>query len=661
MQIKKSLLRLPRLVKKTIAALCDTLYCVFSVWFAFGLRLDQWGLLEGGQWWALIIAICLSLPLFVRFGLYRAILRHIGSAAFASMARVFIVYSALYFGVIAIIGIDGVPRSVGVIQPILLFIGVGAIRYFVRQWLGNVERDQILLKKNQGLVFIYGAGEAGRQLALSLHLEDKFVVKGFIDDDECLQGRTINGIEVYPSSNIQNLIRQLGITDIFLAISSVSDARRSEIISYLFGCGVRVKTLPRTLEVASSRFDPTNLHELDLNDLLGRKVVPPNLELLEKNVKNKVVLVTGAGGSIGSELCRQIINLSPNSLVLIDNNEYALYLISEELKNYLAKNDSSGFNLDHTKRSPLRLISRLASVRDEDLVSKIFIMYRPETVFHAAAYKHVPLVEQNPEEGIRNNVFGTYNCAKAAIEYGIQHFILISSDKAVRPTNVMGASKRIAELVLQAMASYANEGGYKTTFSMVRFGNVLGSSGSVAPLFLRQIQAGGPITLTHPEVTRYFMTISEAAQLVIQSSAMATGGDVFVLDMGEPVRIYELAKKMIYLSGLMVKDELNHQGDIEIQVTGLRSGEKLYEELLIGNNPRSTDHPKIMKAHEEFLPWDELELELEKLNLALQTCDLNLIRASLKRLVPGYKPIGEEGAPYPNLVDSFSLINDDAQ
>jgi FlaA1/EpsC-like NDP-sugar epimerase len=643
---KKSLLNLPRFIKRVIVMCLDALVCGFSVWLAFGLRIDEWGYFQVSQWWTLIAAIGFSFPLFVTFGLYRAIFRYMGSAALASMARVFIIYTCLFFAIFTIIGVEGVPRSIGVIQPILLFIGIGTSRYFIRVWLGGISAVQKSFHQETPLALIYGAGSAGRQLAAALSLHKEMLVKGFIDDDKYLQGNTINGVSVYGNTDIKNLVVRLEITDVLLAIPSANQIRRNEIIASLNGCGVRVRTLPGVLDMASGRVRISDLHDLDMNDLLGRKVVPPDVTLLEKNIRNKVVLVTGAGGSIGGELCRQIIKFSPKSLVLIDSSEHALYQIDEELKKaiILQVNGNGGeaasgnSHPGPTKAVPIKLIPRLASVRDDELILKIFTAYQPATVFHAAAYKHVPLVEQNPAEGIRNNVFGTLACAQVALETGVSHFILISTDKAVRPTNVMGASKRIAELVLQSIAEGVVKEGHTTQFSMVRFGNVLGSSGSVAPLFSAQIKAGGPITLTHTEVTRYFMTIPEAAQLVIQSSAMATGGDVFVLDMGQPVRIYDLAAKMVYLSGLMVKDELHPHGDIEIEVTGLRPGEKLYEELLIGDNPQSTDHPKIMKAHEEFLLWSELQIELEKLNVALEACDSQLIRSALKRLVPGYQP-----------------------
>ena len=645
---KQSLLNLPRSVKRGLVMLCDVLVCSFSVWLSFGLRLDQWGYFEGNQWSVLITAIGFSFPLFVFFGLYRAIFRYVGSAAISSMARVFTIYTCIFFLIFTLIGVDSVPRSIGVIQPILLFIGIGVSRYLIRYWLGGINNVQKSFHRSRPVALIYGAGSAGRQLATGLSTNKEMLVKGFIDDDFSLSKNTINGIPVYANNNLQELIHNLDITDVLLAIPSADQARRTEIITALNGCGVRVRTLPGLNDLASGRVRISDLHDLDMNDLLGRAVVPPQAELLAMNIRNKVVLVTGAGGSIGSELCRQIVKFSPKSLILIDSSEHSLYLIYEELKRIITglEDDRLGMLSDDQTQLPeaslpLELVPCLASVRDSELLRKIFRVHQPTTVFHAAAYKHVPLVEQNPAEGIRNNVFGTFTCAQVSLECGVPHFILVSTDKAVRPTNIMGASKRIAELVLQALADIANKEGHSTNFSMVRFGNVLGSSGSVAPLFSAQIAAGGPITLTHSEVTRYFMTIPEAAQLVIQASSMAAGGDVFVLDMGEPVRIYDLAVKMIYLSGLLVKDEKHPHGDIEIKVTGLRPGEKLYEELLIGDNPQPTPHPKIMKAHEEFLSWTELQQELEMLNVALDANDFQLIRGMLKKLVPGYKPNGD--------------------
>jgi FlaA1/EpsC-like NDP-sugar epimerase len=644
--LKKPLLNLPRSVKRGVVMSLDILFCGLSIWLAFGLRLDYWGFFDSKQWLAFIVALGISFPLFVVFGLYRAIFRYVGAAVFASMSRVFFIYSGIYFFVFTVIGLDDIPRSIGVIQPILLFIGIGVSRYLMRFWLGGVGYAKNHSDRVKPIALIYGAGSAGRQLAAALSINNEILVKGFIDDNKHLQFNTINGISVYPNLELQRIISRFGVTDVLLAIPSAKQVRRNEIIAALNGCGVRVRTLPGLLDMAAGRVKMSDLHDLDMNDLLGRPVVPPDIALLEKNICGKSVLVTGAGGSIGSELCRQIIKFSPKSLVLVDNSEHALYLIKQELiklmSNYVRDLDMGveGFmsSAINTKESPIKLIPRLVSVRDKDSMLKLFTEYRPSTVYHAAAYKHVPLVEQNPAEGIRNNVFGTLACAKIALETGVSNFILISTDKAVRPTNVMGASKRIAELVLQAMSEVAAKDGCHTKFSMVRFGNVLGSSGSVAPLFSSQIKAGGPITLTHPDVTRYFMTIPEAAQLVIQSGAMANGGDVFVLDMGKPVRIYDLAIKMVYLSGLIVKDELNPFGDIEIKVIGLRPGEKLYEELLIGDNPRPTDHPKIMMAHEDFLSWDHLEQELEKLIEAIKASDAESMHSIIKKLVIGYQP-----------------------
>lgn len=646
---KQSLLNLPRSIKRCLVIFVDLLICGFSIWLAFGLRLDQWGYFQSQQWIVFLAAIGFSFPLFASFGLYRAIFRYIGTAAFISIKRAFIIYTGLFSCVFTLYGIEGIPMSIGVIQPMLFFFGIGASRYFVRYWLGGINNVQKGFHRAQPIALIYGGGSAGRQLASGLISNHGMLVKGFIDDDPHLQGSTINGILVYPNTDIEDLIHHLDITDVLLAIPSASQERRNKIIASLNGCGVRVRSLPGLIDLVSGRVRVSDLHDLDMNDLLGRAVVPPEFSLLEKNILGRVVLVTGAGGSIGSELCRQIIKFSPKSLILIDSSEHSLYVVYEELKKTLiglederlaSDSDDHAFSSFNSEMS-IELLPCLASVRDCDTLLNIFKTHKPATVFHAAAYKHVPLVEQNPAEGIRNNVYGTLTCAQVSLECGVSNFILVSTDKAVRPTNVMGASKRIAELVLQAMAELAIKNNHATSFSMVRFGNVLGSSGSVAPLFSAQIAAGGPITLTHPEVTRYFMTIPEAAQLVIQASAMAEGGDVFVLDMGEPVRIYDLATKMVFLSGLLVKDEARPHGDIEIKITGLRPGEKLYEELLIGDDPQPTVHPKIMKAHEEFFSWGDLQKELEKLNLALESSNARLMREMLKKLVPGYHSNGE--------------------
>jgi len=447
---KQSLLSLPRSAKRGLVLFCDILICGFSIWLAFGLRLDRWGYFQDRQLVAFFFAIGFSLPLFVAFGLYKAVFRYIGSAAFLSITRVFLIYFVLFFCVFTLLSVDGVPRSIGVTQPILFFILIGASRYLVRYWLGGVSSAQKHSHRALPIALIYGAGSAGRQLAAGLSSHHEMLVKGFVEDDPHLWGNTINGVPVYPNDRLQDMFHKLGITDVLLAIPSVSQERRSEIISSLNGCGVRVRTLPGLIDLVSGRVTISDLHDLDMNDLLGRAVVPPEVGLLEKNIRNKVVLVTGAGGSIGSELCRQINRFSPKSLILIDSSEHALYLIYEELKRTLIELGdiqlgSDGNNLsDVSLPSLLNLVPRLASVRDADLLLKIFRDHRPNTVFHAAAYKHVPLVEQNPAEGIRNNVFGTFTCAQVSLECGVSNFVLVSTDKAVRPTNVMGASKRIA-------------------------------------------------------------------------------------------------------------------------------------------------------------------------------------------------------------------------
>jgi FlaA1/EpsC-like NDP-sugar epimerase len=639
--IKKFLLNLPRFIKQGLVLFLDIAICIISVWLSLVLRLEELSGIHGSQWLAVFFSAGISIPLFVQFGLYRAIFRHIGTYAIASIAKVFILYAVLYFSIFSLIGVSNVPRSLGIMQPILLFMGVCISRYLARQWLGEVEHESFMSFRDRLNVIIYGAGLSGRQLAAALSANKGMVIKGFIDDASHLHGKTINGLTVFSDHDLEGLIRRLQITDVLLALPSKSQMRRSEITNSLSNCGVRVRNLPNLSEIALGRIKINDLYDLDMNDLLGRKPVPPNIELLKKNILNKCVLVTGAGGSIGSELCRQLIKFAPKSLILIDSSEHSLYLIYEELKKLISVYGKSSNDISNNTSSKAHfnyfdLVPHLASVRDSDLMSKIFLSHKPDVVFHAAAYKHVPLVEKNIIEGLRNNVFGTLVCARASIEAGVSHFTLVSTDKAVRPTNIMGASKRIAELILQGLAELSSGKIHQTCFSIVRFGNVLGSSGSVAPLFAQQIKEGGPITLTHLDVTRYFMTIPEASQLVIQANAMAKGGEVFVLDMGEPVRIYDLAARMIYLSGMLIRDKQNPDGDIEIQVTGMRPGEKLFEELLIGDNPQPTQHLKIMKAHEEFFSWSHLERELEELDFAMQKADHGLIRITLKRLVPGY-------------------------
>jgi FlaA1/EpsC-like NDP-sugar epimerase len=616
------ILALPRVAKRIVAIVVDISLCVLSVWLAFYLRLGEFIALSGNERWALLVSVGLMLPIFVVSGLYRAIFRYGGWLALLSVARAIGIYGLLYAAIFTAIGIPEVPRTIGLIQPILLLLGVGSSRALARFWLGGHYQSQ-LRQAALPKVLIYGAGTAGRQLAAAMTNSHEMRVAGFLDDDDRLHGHVLNGLPIYNPTDLAELVASLHINNVLLALPSVGRKRRNDIIAQMFHAKVSVRTLPSVIELAQGKVGISDLRELDIDDLLGREAVIPNHILLTKNITDKVVLVTGAGGSIGSELCRQILKVGPAVLLLVEQSEFALYNIHQELLSKL--NESEG-----------KLVPLLASVRDEERMREIMGTWQPGTVYHAAAYKHVPLVEHNPAEGIRNNVFGTMTAAKAAIEHHVSDFVLISTDKAVRPTNIMGASKRLAEMVLQALAAHSGE----TKFTMVRFGNVLGSSGSVVPKFRQQIREGGPITLTHPDITRYFMTIPEASQLVIQAGAMAKGGDVFVLDMGEPVKIIDLARRMIELSGLTVKDEINPEGDIEIEITGLRPGEKLYEELLIGDSPKASQHPRIMKANEDFLSWASLEEKLRALEIALNVNDVSVMRLMLGQLVSGYTPSG---------------------
>lgn len=617
------ILALPRPAKRLLALSVDVTLCVLTVWFAFYLRLGEFVAFSTGEFYAIAGSIIIAIPIFVVAGLYRAIFRYSGWPALMTVVRAVIIYGMLYASLFTVVGMAGVPRTIGLIQPILLLLMIGASRALARVWLGD-HYQRIIRRAARPRVLIYGASAVGRQLAAALVNSHELNAMGFLDDDPRLQGNVLNGLPIYSPSDLGSLVPTLNITMVFLALPSVSRRRRNEILSKIREFHVSVRTLPSMTELVLGNVGISDLRELDIEDLLGREPVAPNPVLLAKNIVDKVVLVTGAGGSIGSELCRQIINVGPRRLLLIEQSEFALYAIHQELDQKL-----TGQNVE--------LVPLLASVQDIDRMRAVMSTWRPHTVYHAAAYKHVPLVEHNPVDGIKNNVQGTLKTAQAAMEAGVSDFVLISSDKAVRPTNIMGASKRLAEMVLQALA--ATQPG--TTFTMVRFGNVLGSSGSVVPKFRQQIREGGPITLTHPEITRYFMTIPEAAQLVIQAGAMANGGDVFVLDMGEPVRIVDLARRMVELSGLTIKDGDCPEGDIEITVSGLRPGEKLYEELLIGDNPKPTSHKRIMKANEDFIPWAELSEKLAALGGALSINDVGATRVLLEQLVSGYQPMDD--------------------
>jgi len=629
-RLAKPLLGLPRPAKRLLALTVDALLCVLTVWLAMCLRYESWVLISRNQMLAMALSPILALPVFVVAGFYRAIYRYTGLNAMMALVRGVGAYGVLYATLLLTLAMPGVPRTLGILQPLLLFLFVGGSRTLARFWLSGLyisRLERIALPQ----ALIYGAGSAGRQLARAMTSSRDMHPIGFLDDDSSLHGQVINGLKVFSPLQLPALVKQLKVTHLMLAVPSATRARRNAILDLTRNSRLSVRTLPALMDLAHGRVQVTDLRELDIHDLLGRDTVPPQESLFVANIRNKVVLVTGAGGSIGSELCRQVLTLDPTLLLMVDQSEFALYDIHQELTGLLREQN----------KPVLRVVPLLASVRDKERMSLILQAWQPNTLYHAAAYKHVPMVEHNPAQGVDNNVFGTLTTAMAAAEAGVENFVLISTDKAVRPTNIMGASKRLAEMVLQALARDLPAQGLTTRFAMVRFGNVLGSSGSVVPLFRKQIKEGRPITLTHANITRYFMTIPEAAQLVIQAGAMASGGDVFVLDMGEPVRIKDLARRMVELSGLTVCDESNPDGDVPIEITGLRPGEKLYEELLIGDSPLPTQHPRIMKAQDEFIRWPELQLRLSELKQILQANDIAALRALLLELVSGYQPNGK--------------------
>ncbi|MDO8319273.1 MAG: capsular biosynthesis protein [Burkholderiales bacterium RIFOXYC2_FULL_59_8] len=616
--MQSRVLYLPRTVKQLVVLSLDVVLALLSTWIAFTLRLDALNWPSGAQWWVYMLAPVVAIPIFIRFGLYRAIFRYTGQAALQATGLAVLVYGCVLTVILLWMQWPMVPRSLGVLQPLVFLFLVGASRALARFWLADLGHTSAQVG---GRLLIYGAGTAGVQTAAALRMSQQYALLGFVDDDVSKVGRSLNGIPVFAPSEVPQVVVRQGVTDILLALPSASRDRRNAILDSLRPLPVHIRTLPGLSDLASGRVTVQDIRELDLEDLLGRDPVPPDTALLARDLAAQVVLVTGAGGSIGGELTRQIVLQRPRQLLLLDHNEFGLYSIHQELQGICASQNLG-----------VELIPLLGSVANPDRLAAIFEAYRPATVYHAAAYKHVPMVEGNPGEGILNNVFGTLNTARAAMASGARRFVLISTDKAVRPTNVMGASKRMAELVLQALAMQDSV----TCFTMVRFGNVLGSSGSVVPLFRRQLSEGGPLTVTHTEVTRYFMTIPEAAQLVLQAGAMAAGGDVFVLDMGEPVKIIDLARRMVQLSGLSVRDGNHPDGDIEIAVTGLRPGEKLYEELLIGDNPEPTAHVRIMKAHEDYLAWDALVPHLSTLRAGAEQADLAAIKAVLEICVHGY-------------------------
>lgn len=619
------------LSRRKIAAILisiDVVLSVFALWAAFSLRLGVWYFPPEKQWILFCISPLLAVPIFIRLGLYHAIIRYIGGHVLWVIFQAITLYSLVFTFIVFHSDLGLVPRTVPILNWLILLLFIGGSR-FIARWLfadayvrlgGNVAKDCYLKK-----VIIYGAGSAGVQLASALICAQEFKPVAFIDDDKLLQRQKVNGLRIYAMTSLSYLVERHGVADVLLAIPSATRARRNEIIRLLEPYPVHVRTVPRMTDIAQGKIKFDELQEVDIADLLSRDSIAPDQNLLHANIAGKVVMVTGAGGTIGSELCRQIINLRPIKLILFELNEFVLYSIEKELNHAISKINTN----------QIEIIPILGSVVEKARVTSVCKTLNVQTIYHAAAYKHVPLVEKNPCEAIKNNIFGTLNIATAAMAEKVETFVLISTDKAVRPASIMGATKRFAELILQGLSM---EKGHSTRFSMVRFGNVLGSSGSVIPLFREQIARGGPVTVTDSRIIRYFMTIPEAAQLVVQAGAMGQGGDVFVLDMGEPVRVLDLAKQMIHLSGLEIKDEMHPEGEIEISFTGIRPGEKLFEELLIGNNISETAHCRIMRDEDEIVFWKGLKQNIEELKFALEQSDLLAMRNILQQSISGYAP-----------------------
>lgn len=648
--IRTYLLRLSRRQKRVTQVITDIALVWLALWLAFVVRLGIDDMINPvtAHVWLFVTAPLVAIPLFIRFGMYRAVMRYFGNDALIAIIKA-VSLSALILAVVVYWYSNHdnvVPRSIIFNYWWLSLIMLGGLRlamrqYFLGDWFSAAQHVPFT-SRDDGLprVAIYGAGAAGNQLVAALRMGRLMRPVAFVDDDESIADRVISGLQVFKPENMEQMIDRTGAQELLLAIPSSSRARRREILALLEGFALHVRSVPGFMDLASGRVKVDDIQEVDIADLLGRDAVPAQADLLEHCIKGRCVLVTGAGGSIGSELCRQILSLNPTTLLLFEHSEFNLYSILSELEQQVSRESLS-----------VKVLPILGSVRNSQKLLDLMKTWKVDTVYHAAAYKHVPMVEHNIAEGVLNNVIGTLNTAQAALQAGVENFVLISTDKAVRPTNVMGSTKRLAEMTLQALSHevapvlLGDKSNVvrvnKTRFTMVRFGNVLGSSGSVIPLFHKQIKAGGPLTVTHPKITRYFMTIPEAAQLVIQAGSMGQGGDVFVLDMGEPVRIVELAEKMIHLSGLSVRSDKNLHGDIEIEFTGLRPGEKLYEELLIGDNVIATQHPMIMCANEDMLSWSELKQKLDQLLDAVDQDDYPRVRQLLRETVSGYSPEGE--------------------
>ena len=605
---------LKRVEKQALMILADLLILPIALWLSLSMRLSNLWPIHYliSNWWLLVLIPTLSIPLFIHYGLYRAVLKYMGYQVIIATVKA-ITLASLSLGTILMFMREiYFPQSTIMIYWFVAILLTLSSRYIMKSILYLREPTKIPIG-------LYGAGEAGSQVIDNLRSSSEYIPVALFDDDNAKWGTFINSMWVYSSDEMGEIIKKKNIKLILFAILGISPQNRRKILQNISQFPVQVRMIAGIDNLISGDFNLQQVQSVDVKDILGRDPVRPNISLLEKNIKGKNILVTGAGGSIGKELCKQIINLKPNRIVLFENNEFALYKAHLELKDLI---------------SYIEIVPILSSILDFIKFTETLKYYQINTIYHAAAYKHVPLVEINPLEGIKNNIIGTYNCVKGAIEASVDTFILISTDKAVRPSNVMGATKRFSELILQGAHKISSI----TNFSMVRFGNVLDSAGSVVPLFRHQIKQGGPVTVTHPEVTRYFMSIPEAVELVIQAGAMAKGGDVFVLEMGEPVKIFDLAQKMIHLSGYELRNSDKVDGDIEIKITGLRPGEKLNEELIIGNNVYSTDHSQILKAEEKFIPWNKIEEQTLLLKSACESLDANQALTILKRCVEDWKP-----------------------
>lgn len=616
------ILTLGRQYKKALMVLADFIALPVALWSAYALRLTEWWPVEymHHAWWMFLATPVAGLVIFTKLGLYRAVVRFMGAQAIWAVVKGVVMLAVLMLSAAFFFELNKFPRSIPINFALAALVYVGGSRLLVRNYYHWLIGHYI----NKEPVLIYGAGGAGVQLSMALTGGAEYLPVGFMDDDRSLWKTTVSGLPVHNPDNIATLITELGVTHVLLALPSATQTDRRRILERLSDHAVHVKTIPSMPELVSGTSLET-LRDVDPEDLLGREPVPPVESLIASSIRNKVVMVSGAGGSIGSEICRQVLRNQPKALVLYELSEFALYTIEQEL---------SAVALSGGLDTPVYAL--LGSVLDEPRVERVIDHFKVQTIYHAAAYKHVPLVEHNIFEGVRNNALGTRVIARAALQHDVERFVLVSTDKAVRPTNVMGATKRLAELIIQGMAAESST--QSTVFSMVRFGNVLGSSGSVVPLFRQQIEAGGPVTVTHPDITRFFMTIPEAASLVIQAGSMAEGGDVFVLDMGEPVKIVDLARRMIQLMGYELCSHDNPEGEVEIKYSGLRPGEKLYEELLIGEDVVGTEHPKIMRAHEELLTEEHLAELLDGMEKAMQEGDYAAGRRLLQQAVPGFKP-----------------------